>query len=366
MTSFTVPNSLIVAIDFGGSATKAIYTLSEPHQVPSSLIMAPEVIRVSPTQLEIYSNTQMVAVQPENRAWIKVGQDYWAVGNFAKRFHAHAGLNQPKFERAVYKTLAAIWTLQQRLQLPKQFELSLSCVLPPNEYADRDRIERQIRSALNRFLTPNGLLKVKLERFDCQPEGAGIAIHYANVINTNFAAQHTAIAMLGHRNASVIAFNQGVISVFKSSNLGFIRCLEQIEQQTSGQTPERLLPAIVEWIASKDESAFAVITRSSNHRSQETKQLVRATQQARKDYIQTLVSWLRETVPNSVDEWVFAGGTTNLIAPELVNHFSDRISFHAEIEVPEAVDSSKYGHRLSDVWALFQYACSQHLQQHSA
>lgn len=328
--------------------------------------MAPEVAQVSSANLEINNNTQIVAVHLENRAWVKVGQDYWAVGNFAKRFHAHAGLNQPKFERAICKTLAAIWVIQQRLQLPKQFVLSLSCVLPPNEYADRDRVERQIRLALTRFLTPNGVLKVKLERFDCQPEGAGVAIHYANAVNVNFAVQHIAIAMLGHRNASVITFEQGTVSVFKSSNLGFIRCLEQIEQQTSGQTPERLLPAIVEWTASKSENGFAAIARSTTHRLEETKRLVTATQQAQKDYIHALVSWLKETVPNPVDEWIFAGGTTNLIAPELVNQFGDRICFHAGIEVPEAVDSSNYGHRLSDVWALFQYACSQQLQQHSA
>jgi hypothetical protein len=134
-------------------------------------------------------------------------------------------LNQPKFERAIYKTLAAISVLQQRLQLPKQFELALSCVLPPNEYADHDRIEQQLRVALNRFQTANGFLKVKLARFDCQPEGAGIAIHYANAVNSDFAMQQIAIAMIGDRNASVITFNQGIVSVFKSCNLGFIRCL---------------------------------------------------------------------------------------------------------------------------------------------
>jgi hypothetical protein len=366
MTTLNSSKLLIAAIDFGGSATKAVYALSDQLQSPSSLVMAPEVIQMSSMNLEINSNTQIIAVSPENRAWVKVGQEYWAVGNLAKRFHAHAGLNQPKVERAICKTLAALWIIQQQLQLPKQFDLSLSCVLPPNEYADRDRIEHQIRLTLNRFLTPNGVLKVKLKQFDCQPEGAGVAIHYANRVNPNFAAQQIVIAMLGHRNASVILFDQGAISVFKSSNLGFIRCLEQIEQQTSGQTPERLLPAIIEWTASKNENGFAAIARSTTYRLEETKQLGKATEQAQKDYIQALVSWLKEVIPTPVDEWIFAGGTTNLIAPELVNHFGDRICFHAGIEVPEAVDSSNYGHRLSDVWALFQFACSQHLQQQSA
>lgn len=366
MSSVNPLHRLVAAIDFGGSATKVIYARSEQLQLPASLMMAPETIQVSSASLEAYRNTQMVAIGPEHRAWIKLGHDYWAVGNFAKRFHAHAGLNQPKFERAVYKTLAAIWIIQQRLQLPPQLEFSLSCVLPPNEYADRDRIQRQLRIALNRFQTPTGFLKVKLVQFDCQPEGAGIAIHYANAVNLDFAMQQIAIAMVGHRNASVIAFNQGIVSVFKSCNLGFIRCLEQIEQQTSGQTSERLLPAVVEWIASKNEVAFAAIVRSTRHREEETQQLIKATQQAKVEYTQALLSWLQEAVPDPIDEWIFAGGTTNLIAPDLVDFFDDKISFHAGIEVPEAVDSSGYGHRLSDVWALFQYACSRHIQQQTA
>lgn len=361
MSIVNQPHRLVAAIDFGGSATKVIYALHEQSQTPASLVMASEVIQVFSTRLDC-GQAQIVAVCPENRAWVKLGQDCWAVGHFAKRFHAHAGLNQPKFERAIYKTLAAIWVIQQRLQLPQQFELSLSCVLPPNEYADRDRVERQLQIALNQFQTATGSIEVKLIQFDCQPEGAGIAIHYANAVNGDFAMRQIAIAMIGHRNASVITFNQGMVSVFKSSHLGFIRCLEQIEQQTSGQPPERLLPAVVRWIASKDERAFNAIARSTHYRDEEIQQLVKATQQAKADYIQALLSWLQEAVPDPIDEWIFAGGTTNLIAPDLVDFFGNHISFHASIEVPETVDSSNYRHRLSDVWALFQYACSRHLQ----
>lgn len=267
MSIVNQPCRLVAAIDFGGSATKVIYALPEQLQTPASLVMAPEAIQVSSIRLDC-GQAQIVAVCPENRAWVKLGQDCWAVGHFAKRFHAHAGLNQPKFERAIYKTLAAIWVIQQRLQLPQQFDLSLSCVLPPNEYVDRDRVKRQLQIA----------------------------------VNGDFAMRQIAIAMIGHRNASVITFNQGMVSVFKSSNFGFIRCLEQIEQQTSGQTSERLLPAVVQWIASKDKRAFNAIARSTHYRDEEIQQLVKATQQAKADYIQALLSWLQEAVPDPIDD----------------------------------------------------------------
>jgi len=357
---------LMVAIDFGGSSTKTIYATLNEISSPTSLVMAPEAAQISPTSLEQFQITQLFTPAPEHSGWVKLGDNCWAVGTLAKRFHAHAGLNQPKFERALYKTLAAIWVIQQRLQFPHEFHLSLSCLLPPNEYEDRSRFEKQLRSALTRFETPSGELKVKLEQFDCQPEGAGIAIRYANSHKDKFSTQRIAIAMLGHRNASVIAFEQGALTVFKSSNLGFIRCLEQIEQRSSGQTSEPLLSAIVEWITSKmqSEEPFVAIARSTqpSNRTEEAKHLVAIARQARADYIRTITSWLQEVMPNSADEWVFAGGTTNLIATDLVKHFGQRLSFHADVEIPEAIDTDGLGHRLSDVWALFQYFCSVHPQ----
>ncbi|MDX2213912.1 MAG: hypothetical protein SFY66_11555 [Oculatellaceae cyanobacterium bins.114] len=49
---------LMVAIDFGGSSTKAIYaTLSEISD-PTSLVMAPEAAQISPTSLEQLQITQ--------------------------------------------------------------------------------------------------------------------------------------------------------------------------------------------------------------------------------------------------------------------------------------------------------------------
>lgn len=360
------PCHLIVAIDFGGSSTKAIYATPNEISSPTSLVMNPEAAQISPTSLEQLQATQLFKPAPEHGAWVKLGDDYWVVGTLAKRFHAHAGLNQLKFERALYKTLAAIWVIQQRLQFSHELHVSLSCLLPPNEYEDRSRFEQQLRSALARFETPSGVLKVKLEHFDCQPEGAGIAIRYANSHKDRFATQRIAIAMLGHRNASVIAFEHGALSIFKSSNLGFIRCLEQIEQRSSGQEPERLLSAIVEWVASKmqSEEAFVAIARATqpSNRAEEAKHLATITRQARTDYIRTFTSWLQEAMPNSADEWIFAGGTTNLIATDLVKHFGKRLSFHADVEIPETIDTDGLGHRLSDVWALFQYFCSVHPQ----
>ena len=93
MSIVNQPHRLVAAIDYGGSATKVIYALPKQSQTPASLVMAPEAIQVSSTRLEICNQAQIVAVCPENRAWVKLGQDCWAVGHFAKRFHAHAGLN---------------------------------------------------------------------------------------------------------------------------------------------------------------------------------------------------------------------------------------------------------------------------------
>jgi hypothetical protein len=53
-----------------------------------------------------------------------------------------------------------------------------------------------------------------------------------------------AIAIIGYRNASLLVVQRGDVRSGKTSDLGFIRMVERVVARTSGQTAERLAPAI--------------------------------------------------------------------------------------------------------------------------
>ncbi|MDX2241566.1 MAG: ParM/StbA family protein [Leptolyngbyaceae cyanobacterium bins.302] len=357
----TRTKAILLAIDFGGSATKVFYQARfAPTSSVHLLTMPPEVAQVSAPAIAGATAHSLGSLQssPEHRVWVGVpGEaDYWAVGNFAQRFHAHAGLTQLKYERAVYKTLATLWIIEQQLALPATFRVSLACLLPAGEYEDRHRFQQKLTQALHQFETPTGLLHVQVDSFACAVEGSGVVLAHAQR-SPNFSTTTTAVVMLGYRNASVLVFNQGNLVTARTCTLGFVQAVEHVLSHSSGQTHERLLAAIVQYLQSDSLAAFVPIVRARQEpdRTDEIKHLGAVTTQAIQDYSQTLLSWIDEVLPPGVDEVIFAGGSADLLRSHLLSHFRwQTCSFHAEVEVPQADIPISMKHRLVDVWMMFQ------------
>lgn len=351
---------MLMAIDFGGSATKVFYQQrSAPASPVQLLTMRPEVAQVSASAIAQTTTQALNSVKPlpEHAAWVGVPGEtnYWAVGHFAQRFHAHAGLAQLKYERAVYKTLAALWVMQQ-LTLPSTFRVALSCLLPAGEYEDRHRFQKKLTQALQQFETPAGLLQIQIDSFACAVEGGGVILAHAQQ-SPNFATTATAVVMLGYRNASALVFDHGSLMAARTCTLGFVQAVEQVLAHSSGQNHERLLDAIVQYLQTDSLATFVPIVRARQEpdRTDEIKHLGAITTQAIADYSQTLLSWLDEVLPMAVDQVVFAGGSADLLRSRLLAHFRwQTCSFHADVEVPQAGLSSSMKNRLVDVWMMFQ------------
>jgi len=357
----TRTKAILMAIDFGGSATKVFYQQrSTATSVIHLLTMRPEVAQVSESAIAQATAPSLNSLQPspEHTAWVGVpGEaDYWAVGHFAQRFHAHAGLTQLKYERAVYKTLAALWVIQQQLTLPTTFRVSLSCLLPAGEYEDRHRFQKKLTQALHQFETPAGVLQVQIDSFACAVEGGGVILAHAQK-SPNFAASTTAVIMLGYRNASALVFDYGSLVTARTCTLGFVQAVEQVLTHSSGQSYERLLDAIVQYLQTDSLAAFVPIVRARQEpdRTGEIKHLGAITTQAIADYSQILLSWLDEVLPMDVDQVVFAGGSADLLRSHLLSHFRwQTCSFHADVEVPQDGLPNSMKNRLVDVWMMFQ------------
>lgn len=352
---------LTLALDFGGSATKIVYATSL-DQKARLLCMEPEVAVLARESILEYEGGKLGSSDPENVAWVAVGEQYRAVGYLAQsRFYANAGLSQLKYERAIYKTLAAIWVIKEKLKLSSRLGVAIAVLLPPGEYEDRDRFEKMLRSSLAGYQTPTGRMSVSLKAFNCKPEGGGIYLVHRKKVGEVLKTRVCAIAMIGYRNASVLVSHRGVIGEGKTSDLGFIRMLEKVMSKTSGLSPKRLTPAIVEAGDEVRSAALLRLPRSTTRelRAADVQQIVAAIKSARPEYAKILISWLDETLPLDVEEIVFCGGTADYLRKELNEHY-DRIPlfWNAELVIPKTLDTFGLGNRLADVYGMFLYFSS--------
>jgi hypothetical protein len=275
-----------------------------------------------------------------------------------QRFHANAGLSELKYERALHKTLAALWVIKEKQKLPGNFTVAIAALLPPGEYEDRSRFERVLREALADYQTPTGRMSVELLVFNCKPEGGGIYLMHNKKAGSGIKDRVCAIAMLGYRNASLLVAQRGDVAPGKMSDLGFIRMVEKVLVKTSGQTAERLTPAIVTAGSEFKAAPLMRLARSTSRegRAEEVQQMLLAIKEARPEYVRSLTSWLDENLPPDCDELVFCGGTAAYFKKEL-NEYYDRlpIIWNADISIPVVLDKKGLGDRLSDVYGMFVY-----------
>ncbi len=349
---------LILALDFGGSATKAIYYTFD-KKIPASLIMEPEVIKV-PLESVTSAKEILGATSPENIAWVNINGETFAVGYLAlKKYYANAGLKELKYERAIAKTATAVWVASQKLRLGCNFQLSLACLLPPGELENKESLGEQLKAVLANYITPTGPMRVKLIEFKCLPEGAGIYLAYQKRVGEALKRKVVALAMIGYRNASVLISDRGVVAADgKTSDLGMIRLLERVVAKTSGQTPSQLAPAIVAAGSELSPVPLLQLLRSTGNanKQQELQQIQRAIKLARSEYSAALTSWLSQVIPRQVDEILFCGGTADYMKKELNLHYRGKSClWGVGANIPKQVDQFSLLGRLADVYSLFLY-----------
>ncbi len=347
---------LTIAIDFGGSATKALVSPVEWN--PLTLCMEPEVTEVDRQFLDAYEAQKLGQAAPRNRAWVGRGDRYYAVGYLAQqKFAATPGLSELKHERAIPKALAAVWVAAQCFKLGKKFNVAIACVLPPGEYADAANVEFQLREALERYETPSGELQVKLTHFNCKPEGGATYMMIFRNQKETLLNKVLAVIMVGYRNASILISNRGEIGTFKTSEFGFIQMISAVMEKTSGQTPKMLTPAIFQAGEKIETKPLLRLIRSTSEelRESELEQIKEAITFARKEYFLKLSNWMREHLPRDLDEVVLCGGTVDYLIPEFKTHFHwTPIQWHGDVVVPDEL-SQELGNRLVDVYSLFVY-----------
>lgn len=349
---------LNIAADIGGSGLKAIY--GGHDEKLESLFMEPEVISIPKTAIEDLYQDKLGNCQPEDAAWVGCHGKYVAVGYYAaSRFYANAGLKELKYERGLYKILACVWAIAQKLQCSKSFKLNLAVLLPVGEYETRKKFEHNLRSLLKSYETPTGVMSVELGKFSSYPEGAGVFLLHSKA--SEIKHKKIAIAMIGYRNASVLISYRGVLDSGKTSDLGMVRMIDNLMSKTSGFSESKLCRSVVESGHDIHPAPLYKITRTTTtaSRNQEVTELVSAIKEAKALYLVSLISWLDNVIPYDVDEIIFCGGTVDYLKKDLNSHYrATPCIWHGGFTIPEVLDSYQLGSRLIDVYGAFLYFMS--------
>ena len=354
-------NKLSVALDFGASGLKCIYQLAG-LPTNSILYMEPPVIEASAQELKsIYKG--LGGVLPENKAWVGIDNDYRAVGYLAQtKWEPVPQLKQKKHSLAIYRVLAAIWVIKERLSLPDSFECSIAVLLPPSEMSDSQTFLKNLRSALKNFTTPTGKLKIKMRSkgIICIPEGCGILTLYYNKYEAIAQKNTTLVLMLGYRNASVLVSSRGIPSTNESTNLGMNIFLDILSKYTSGLSHDLLVK-----ILNKPQlKLLDLIPLTEKHleieaRTQEAKKILDAIEISKAEYASRLKQWISEKLPSEVHHIVIGGGTAGFISPQLEDLFpANPIIWNGDFSAPSHWEQEEiFSNRFADiygVWSFFQ------------
>jgi hypothetical protein len=325
-------SNLIVSFDPGASLTKIVYELATEGK-PCLMTMEPEMLKLPQSSIDAYMSSRkgLESPKPVDEAWVSSPANgdtqCTVVGFLAQQFSASARLDKLKYETSIHKALAVIGAIAQHNKLPNRFSLSLTSLLPYGEYQNRQAFEQQLQSALKDFRFRGQRLRVKLERFECLPEGAGLAmIRQRQNGKEWFNAQTIAVLMFGHRNTSLLLFERGKMTAGYTNGLGFHQMVKRVIERTSGQDTTALTSAI--YAAGSDITAdnqairTLVKSREPKNIDYELQMIVNAIATAKAEYWSRLYDWLESTLP-AVNEVILSGGAALYLEQELQDCFQE-------------------------------------------
>jgi hypothetical protein len=360
---------LKLAFDPGASLSKAIGSCGEQF-LP--LVMPPDVIERRSENLDCHRC--QTGIDLLDRSFVGVENNYYAIGSLAQALGSFQALKPLKSTTIVYKILAMVSIMAQRLDLGTDFDLELGCLLPPGEFPDREDIERSLTLALADFDTPIGAMSIKLLRCDFHLEGLGII----TLQNANGRQTHgTGITLMaGHRNLTFyVTRANGVIGI-ETCTLGFHHWAKAVRSMTYDYDLADLSTAIASYWGKKDEKGekdeaalLPLLKHQKPELSQpELKRLTDAIEQSCPEYCDSIFRWLDENLPDRIDELMLAGGVGDVLQSELVKYFRGRMSAHPKypagkgaifnsslFNLPKLELAEGYQSRMADVYCVWKY-----------
>jgi hypothetical protein len=179
---------LIISIDPGASSIKVVGSVAGDDKC-CPLIIEPYCVEINDPVPDLNFD--------QNSVWVNICGISYALGNLAiAKYDCPLEIKPLKIKSIVPKICAAIAILHRK------FELAISSVLPPGEYAYADEMRLMLLKALRKIGTPAGVIKPVVRSIDIHSEGFGV-MDWHRTIGMG-KTRDVGVIMLGFRNASVL------------------------------------------------------------------------------------------------------------------------------------------------------------------
>jgi hypothetical protein len=359
----TTPPIVSLVGDLGTSASKFFYRLTPGLTVP--FWMGAEVAEgLTPAILPNIN----IGGRPQDSAWLQIVDEVILVGEVAKTFLNANSLSENKAEKAAYKLAAALGVIAEHEKLPSQYQAVVWVPLPLTEIRTRDEIATTLGTIAEQgfvFRGQSQQVKLSLKFF---PEGFGLYLNRKKQLDTiGFAIEQrrTLIAMMGHRNLSILCFEGGSLKTAQSNSdgPGFWSAFEKAARSL-GVTPADY-SALLSALTTGQTKQISQV-RAGVYDFAEMAEAVRQTYwQAVSVYLQD--NLLRQLADRSVDI-IISGGAAHVLRPTITQYFeqlglSQQLMFadgmqerltEVVSQLPEAAANPSLPLRMADCYGLFQ------------
>jgi hypothetical protein len=359
----TAPPLVSLVGDLGTSASKFFYRLTPGQTMP--FWMGAEVAEgLTPAILPNLN----IGGRPQDSAWLQLGDEVVLVGEVAKTFLDANSLAASKAEKAAYKLAAALGVIAENEKLPNQYEAAVWVPLPLTEIRTRDEIAARLGAIAEQGFVFRGKaqqVKLSLKFF---PEGFGLYLNRKKQLDTIGLAieqRRTLIAMLGHRNLSILCFEGGSLKTAQSNSdgPGFWSAFEKAARSL-GVTPADY-SALLSALTTGQTKQISQV-RAGVYDFAEMAEAVRQTYwQAVSVYLQD--NLLRQLADRSVDI-IVSGGAAHVLRRTITQYFeqlglSQQLMFADGMQerltevvnqLPEAAVNPSLPLRMADCYGLFQ------------
>jgi hypothetical protein len=359
----TTPPIVSLVGDLGTSASKFFYRLTPGLTVP--FWMGAEVAEgLTPAILPNIN----IGGRPQDSAWLQIVDEVILVGEVAKTFLNANSLSENKAEKAAYKLAAALGVIAEHEKLPSQYQAVVWVPLPLTEIRTRDEIATTLGTIAEQgfvFRGQSQQVKLSLKFF---PEGFGLYLNRKKQLDTiGFAIEQrrTLIAMMGHRNLSILCFEGGSLKTAQSNSdgPGFWSAFEKAARSL-GVTPADY-SALLSALTTGQTKQISQV-RAGVYDFAEMAEAVRQTYwQAVSVYLQD--NLLRQLADRSVDI-IISGGAAHVLRPTITQYFeqlglSQQLMFadgmqerltEVVSQLPEAAANPSLPLRMADCYGLLQ------------